>query len=63
MDNDKEIELIMFCFFSFNYNDKFQNLKCKNSFCDKDKLLNLRDKRVLTNMWGPLFSIYLQLYH
>ena len=33
-----------------------------NSFCDKDKFVNLRDKRVWTNMWGPLFSIYLQLY-
>ena len=30
-------------------------------FCDKDKLFNLRDKRVWTNMWGSLFSIYLQL--
>ena len=48
VDNDKRIELII-------------NLKCESSFCDKYKLHNLRDKRVWTSMWGPLFSIYLQL--
>ena len=32
-------------------------------FCDKDKLINLKDKRVWTNIWGPIFSIYLQLCH
>ena len=32
-------------------------------FCDKDKLINLRDKRVWKNIWGPVFSIYLQLCH
>ena len=32
-------------------------------FCDKDKLFNLRDRRISTNLWGPLFSIYLQLRH
>ena len=47
----------------FFLNDKVSNLKCENSFYDKNKLLNLRDKRVCTNMWGPLFSIYLQLCH
>ena len=29
--------------------------------CDNVKLLNLRDKKFWTNMWGLLFSVYLQL--
>ena len=51
------------CNFFLFFNDKVSNLKCENSFYDKNKLLNLRDKRVCTNMWAPLFSIYLQLCH
>ena len=32
-------------------------------FCDKDKLHNLRNRRVWKELWSPLFSFYLQLCH
>ena len=55
-DNDKEIEIM---YFFLIYNDKFQiwNVRFFFFFGDKDKFRNLRDRRVRTNLWGPLFSI------
>ena len=50
MDNYKGIKFIMNFFFFFNEN--ISNLKCGNSFCDKDKLLNLRDKKSLDKHVG-----------
>ena len=43
-------------------NDKFQ-IWCMKFFCDKDKLHNLRNRRVWKELWSPLFSFYLQLCH
>ena len=48
-DNDKEIDSI--------YNDKFQiwSVRIFFFFGDKDKLHNLRDRKVWTNLWGLFF--------
>ena len=69
VDYDKGIELLMYFHFYFYFYllllflMKVSNLNYENSFCDKNKFFNLRDKKVWTNMWGSLFSFYLKLCH
>ena len=45
----------------FDGDDKLQIRNIIFFFCDNVKLLNLRDKKFWTDMWGLLFSVYLQL--
>ena len=62
-DNDKEIELMYPFFFFFLFFFILISFKFKvwEFFYDKNKLLNLRYRRLWTNIWSPLFLIYLQL--
>ena len=64
-DNDKRLELIYIYIYIFKNifnNDKFQIWSVR-FFDDKYKIHNLRDRRIWTNLWGQLFSNYLQLCH
>ena len=55
------MHILLLLLLLFDGDDKLQIRNIIFFFCDNVKLLNLRDKKFWTNMWGLLFSVYLQL--
>ena len=61
-DNDKRVELMKLFFIYFILMISFE-FEAWEFYCDKNKLLNLKDRSIWINLWSLFFSIYLQLCH